>query len=429
MGAGIVDYRAEFAAKSMIRRGFLLCGVFLALSANAAAAGHADLRSVDLAAAPDRAGLTLDLSRTTAYRLFTLEQPSRVVIDLANTRLASGLHLPEGSGLVETVRAAPRPDGTLRIVLEVGQASTPTASWSSSTDHGARLVVRLGAAGEVATAAGSAPTLRTIRAAHAPADSDRDVIVAVDAGHGGHDPGATGHSGTHEKDVVLAIARALAARINDEDGMHAVLTRNRDEFLLLGDRVARARAAKADLFVSVHADSIANRDVTGSSVYVLSERGATDEAAKILAERENAADLMGGVSLGDKDSTLRSVLLDLSSKATISTSMTAAESVLIALEQVGEVRKPSVQQARFVVLKSPDIPSMLVETAYISNPVEERRLRTAREQTRLAEAIFTGLRGYFEHHPPAGTHFARAREPSTAAVLAGAGSRGPIASP
>ncbi|MBV8740589.1 MAG: N-acetylmuramoyl-L-alanine amidase, partial [Sinobacteraceae bacterium] len=207
------------------------------------------------------------------------------------------------------------------------------------------------------------------------------------------------------------------ARINAEPGMRAVLTRNRDEFLVLRDRIRRARMAKADMFVSIHADSIANREVSGASVYVLSERGASNEAARWLAERENAADLMGGVSLDDKDDTLASVLLDLSQSANISASMTAAQRVLRALDNVGQVRKVQVQQAGFVVLKSPDIPSMLVETAYISNPAEERRLRQPRQQATLADAIFSGVRNYFEQNPPVGTRFAQARRVNTVASM------------
>jgi N-acetylmuramoyl-L-alanine amidase len=267
-----------------------------------------------------------------------------------------------------------------------------------------------------------------VRAAHAPVNSDRDVVIAVDPGHGGQDSGAIGRGGIEEKNVVLAIGIALADRIDAEPGMRAVLTRDRDEFLPLRERMRRARLAKADLFVSIHADSIHDNHISGSSVYVLSERGATDEAARWLAERENASDLMGGVSLADKDERLASVLLDLSQSANISASMTAAQRVLAALRRVGEVRKPQVQQAGFVVLKAPDVPSMLIETAYISNPADERRLRTASEQLKLADAIFSGLRAYFEEYPPPGTRFARERGPgASTAVLAGA-SAAPAAS-
>jgi N-acetylmuramoyl-L-alanine amidase len=256
-----------------------------------------------------------------------------------------------------------------------------------------------------------------VRAAHAPGDGDRDVIVAVDAGHGGQDPGAIGRNGAREKDIVLGISRALAARINAEPGMRAVLIRDSDYFVVLRDRMVRARAAKADLFVSIHADAILDRSISGASVYVLSERGASSEAARWLAERENAADLMGGVKLDDKDQSLASVLLDLSQTANLSASMTAAERVLSALDRSVEVRKPRVQQAGLIVLKSPDIPSMLVETGYISNPREESRLKTDRHQERLADTIFSGLRGYFEVNPPPGTRLAKMHRSTLAGVV------------
>jgi N-acetylmuramoyl-L-alanine amidase len=202
---------------------------------------------------------------------------------------------------------------------------------------------------------------------------------------------------------VLAIARALAQRVDAEPGMKAYLIRNGDYFVPLRDRMRRARARQADLFVSIHADSIRDRSIDGSSVYILSQRGATDEAARWLAERENASDLIGGVSLEDKGDVLASVLLDLSQSASLSASQAAAEHVLHQLNLVGEIRKPMVQQARFVVLKSPDIPSMLVETAYISNPAEEQRLRGLAHQATIAGAIHQGLRAYFYSDPPAGT--------------------------
>jgi N-acetylmuramoyl-L-alanine amidase len=257
---------------------------------------------------------------------------------------------------------------------------------------------------------------KAVQPAHAPIDNDRDIIIAVDAGHGGVDPGAIGRNGTQEKQVTLAIARALAARINAEPGMRATLIRNGDYFVVLRDRMVRARAAKADLFVSIHADSIRDRSITGASVYVLSERGASSEAARWLAERENAADLAGGVKLDDKDESLASVLLNLSQTASLTASMTAAERVLAELDQAFGVRKSRVQQAGLVVLKSPDIPSMLVETGYISNPGEEARLKSSRGQQRLADSIFAGLRTYFEVNPPPGTRLARLRRSTLAGI-------------
>jgi len=262
--------------------------------------------------------------------------------------------------------------------------------------YGYRLVLDLGAV----------EADRAVRAVHAPRES-RDLVIAIDAGHGGEDPGAIGKNGLREKDVVLAIAKELYASVNAEPGMKAVLTRNGDFFLPLRERMRRARAQSADLFVSIHADSIRDRSIDGASVYILSQRGATDEASRWLAERENASDLIGGVSLEDKSDVLASVLLDVSQSVSLSASQAAAERVLRQLSLAGEVRKPQVQEARFMVLKSPDIPSMLVETAYISNPQEESRLRTSVQRAKLAAAIHRGLHDYFYANPPAGTRIAQ----------------------
>ena len=234
----------------------------------------------------------------------------------------------------------------------------------------------------------------------------RDLVIAIDAGHGGQDPGAIGRGGTREKHVTLAIARRLAAEIDAEEGMRAVLIRDGDYFITLGGRTRKARELGADMFVSVHADSVLNRDVSGSSVYVLSLRGASDEAARWLAASENAADLKGGVSLDDKSDVLASVLLDVTQKESVSNSVEAADSVLAALRRIGTVHRPRVQHAGFVVLKSPDIPSMLVETAFISNATDERRLRDPDHQQLLAEAIRKGVRNYFYDKPPPGTKIA-----------------------
>ncbi|MGH8217577.1 MAG: N-acetylmuramoyl-L-alanine amidase [Steroidobacteraceae bacterium] len=393
-----------------------------------AAVGHrADIHAAALASSADAATLTLELDRTTNYRLFTLDRPDRVVLDLGDSRFAPGAHLPHAGGIVQQLRAGSRPHGGLRIVLQLDSSATSRgrvrlpvhAHWRRRGARGtARLIVMVGEASP--QAARRAAPAAAVPAPHAPALTDRDVVIAVDAGHGGQDPGAIGRDGTEEKNVTLAIARALAARIDAEPGMRAVLTRDGDVFLALRERMQRAREAHADLFVSVHADSIHDPTVSGASVYVLSERGATDEAARWLADRENAADALGGVPLADKSSSLASVLLDLSQTASISASMTAAQRVLTALDRVGEVRKARVQQAGFVVLKSPYIPSMLVETAYISNPGDERRLRTAREQRKLADAIFSGLLGYFEEYPPSRTRFARLLKRDSSAVFAGA---------
>lgn len=229
----------------------------------------------------------------------------------------------------------------------------------------------------------------------ATAPPPRDLVIAIDAGHGGDDPGAIGSTGAHEKDVVLAIARKLAAIVKKEPGMRAVLIRDGDYYISLRQRIKKARAAKADLFISIHADAFYKSTARGSSVYALSQRGASSEAARWLANKENTADLVGGVSLEDKDELLASVLLDLSQTASIEASMDVGATVLRHLKGLGSLHKPSVQQAGFAVLKSPDIPSILVETAFISNPREEKKLKSASHQQALAEAIMSGVRAYF----------------------------------
>jgi N-acetylmuramoyl-L-alanine amidase len=384
-----------------------------ALSA-AQAAAAAELRAMTLAAGTDAAQVTLDLSGDPAQRLFTLDNPARVVIDLPNTHLAGDFRTPLASGIVTAVRVGAQPRGTLRVVLQLRSALQVRSAWG--TGEGARqLRVTLGeAAAAAATAPADAPP-RMIAAAHAPADGERDVVIAVDAGHGGVDPGAIGHGGTREKDVTLAIARALAKALDAEPGMHAVLTRDRDEFLELPDRIGRAHRAHADMFLSVHADSIRDRSVTGASVYVLSEHGASSEAARWLAERENAADLVGGARPEDQGA-LKPVLIEETQNQIIGVSATAAERVVAALEGVGEVRKAQVQHAGFVVLKSREIPSMLIETAYISNPQEEQRLRSTSHQVQLAEAIASGVRTYFIHNPPDGTRFKQERRTTLASA-------------
>jgi len=381
--------------------------------AAAVAAAVTQVRAVGIEADESGAAISLSLSAKAAYRVVTTRNPARIALTLHHARPASGLLLPQPQGMVTGVTSQPQSNGDLRLTILLAHSMPVALNWDNSTRSAATLVLRL-----------QSGARRLVEAAHAPRETGRDVVIAVDAGHGGEDPGATGHAGIHEKDVVLAIARSLARRINSEPGMRAVLTRDRDEFLSLRERIRRARVAKADLFISIHADSIANSTVSGSSVYVLSEKGATSEAARWLAERENAADLMGGVSLADKGNTLASVLLDLSQSATISSSTNAAQSVLGALEGVGLVRKAQVQEARFVVLKSPDIPSMLVETAYISNPAEERRLRNPAQQAALADAVFTGLRSYFADNPPQGTRFALARGAHPVTEPAGSGAPG-----
>lgn len=250
----------------------------------------------------------------------------------------------------------------------------------------------------------------------------RPLVIAIDAGHGGQDPGARGASGSREKDITLKIARELARQVNATPGLKASLTRDADMFIPLAQRYQKARAAKADLFVSVHADAFTNPQASGSSVFVLSQRGASSQAARWLASQENAADLVGGVRLQDKDNTLASVLLDLSQSATMKASEDLADEVLGGLRRLGTTHKQQVERANFVVLRSPDVPSMLVETAFITNPDEERRLNDPAHQGRLARAILDGVNVYFTRQPPPGTLYAARAEARYAAAASG-GSR------
>jgi len=389
----------------------------LALLLLTAGAHAVEVRDARILSDAGKQRVVLDLSGRTSHRLSTLSNPDRLVLDLDHTRARLARFRALGAeGSVKSVRAAPRGKDGLRVVVDLGHRVRARSFFRDSTrGAAAQLVIEwresaaplsANANGSAAAPAGPAAPAKAVRIEHAPPPA-RNLTIAIDAGHGGTDPGATGMNGTHEKDVVLAIARALAQQVNGENGMRAVLIRDGDYFIPLRDRMGRARKQQADLFVSIHADSIRNRAITGSSVYILSQRGATDEAARWLAERENAADLMGGVALDNKDDVLASVLLDLSQTAALSASQAAASSVLHRLDGIGEIRKREVQQARFVVLKSPDIPSMLVETAYISNPGEERRLRSREYQDRLASAIQQGLRDYFYANPPAGTRIAQ----------------------
>jgi N-acetylmuramoyl-L-alanine amidase len=405
----------------------------------------------------------IELTAPVEFDVFALDGPDRIVVDLANTTLPASEVLPAGQGPVKSLRSGPQSGRGLRFVLDLSGPQKPRSFMvGPEGDAGHRLVVELpGRQVAVAPAASSPPTATVAAAPPAPSGNEvlamaadvarvnanaavpglneppmppvktvgsakgRDLVIAIDAGHGGQDPGALGRGGTREKDITLAIARKLAALIDAEEGMRSVLIRDGDYFISLGARTRKARQLGADMFVSVHADSVLNREVNGSSVYVLSLRGASDEAAKWLADAENAADLKGGVSLDQGSDVLASVLLDVTQKEAISDSVEAAESVLAALRGVGDVHRPRVQHAGFMVLKSPDIPSMLVETAFISNATDERRLRDPDHQQRIAAAIRAGVRNYWYENPPPGSKLASIvaarRDGSTETASAGGG--------
>jgi N-acetylmuramoyl-L-alanine amidase len=394
-------------------------------------AGRAHVHDVRLWSGPEGTRLVLDLSAPARYHVFTLENPDRVVIDLDDVSLSAGRALPTAQGPVRRVRSGVQAGNDLRIVLDtIGHLVPRSFKVAPDGTSGHRIVVEFPASAhagpppalprtppEPKPATAPAPVLTASTLPGAPAEpsaiksvsasaTGRDIVIAVDAGHGGKDPGAIGRDGTYEKHVTLAIARKLAQAIDDEDGLRAVLIRDSDTFVSLRDRIRKARDQGADMFVSIHADSVRDRSVGGSSVYVLSTRGASDEAARWLAERENAADLVGGVSLDDKDDVLASVLLDVTQKQSVSNSVEAASSVLASLRKIGAVHRTRVQHAGFIVLKSPDIPSMLVETAFISNPADEKRLKSRAHQQRIADAIHAGVRGYYYENPLPGSRVA-----------------------
>lgn len=371
----------------------------LLVATGPALAAPATLRDIRVWGSPDSTRVVLDLSAPASYSMFTLSGPERIVIDFdAIDADIRNLELPPASGVVKAVRVGARGRHGVRIVLDVTEKVDAKGFLSPPNEtYGHRLVVDLGH---------DLPPAAPVPVKVANDDGQRDLVIAIDAGHGGEDPGAIGKAGTREKTVTLAIAKKLADQINQEPGMKAVLTRTGDYFVKFRDRTGRARTNQADLFVSIHADAFMDRSVRGSSVYVLSTRRASNEAARWLADRENAADLIGGVSLHDKSDVLQSVLLDLSQNATISASRDAATRVLSELDQVGQLKKSEVQHASLIVLTSPDVPSMLVETAFISNPDEERKLKDPAHQERLAGAIHAGIRRYFYDNPPPGTRVA-----------------------
>lgn len=369
-----------------------------------------EIRAVRVSPTPEYTRTTFELSGPVDYKLFAIGNPDRIVIDLHAATLAAGFTTPPSEGLLKSVRTGKQGKGDVRVVFDLAGAVRPKSFLLSPADGaGYRLIVDLYNKGK-----SRAAVVKNARALEA---KPRNVVIAIDAGHGGEDPGATGSNGTHEKDITLAVARDLKRLIDKQPGMSAVLTRDGDYFIPLKQRYEKARKAKADLFVSIHADAYSSGDARGSSVWMLSPRGATNEAARWLADRENRADLVGGVKLEDKDNTLAAVLLDLSQGATLEASGAVANQVLHALEKIGPTHRGYVEKANFVVLRSPDVPSILVETAFITNPSEEKRLNSPTQRAKLADAILDGMRSYFRATPPPGSWFAvNARKDKSAPV-------------
>ncbi|WP_423821005.1 N-acetylmuramoyl-L-alanine amidase [Salinisphaera sp. SPP-AMP-43] len=419
----------------------------LVLAAAPATAQVAKLHDARMSATSHKTRIVFDLSADTQPDIFMVDHPLRLVIDLPHTRnLGNIAGQARHSGLIREIRTGIHQGTGVRVVLDLSKmVRAKSFMLSPSHGHRYRLVLDLfpnaGAepnlrmvssdsddenaeleanddsqttadktAAAIARTAPSSEAPTRVQQASAPKPPSRDIVVAIDAGHGGKDPGAHGRNGLLEKNVTLAIARRLKRMVDDQPHMRGVLTRKSDRYVGLRQRMVIARRDKADFFVSIHCDaSPGGGGARGASVYALSPHGATSEHARWLARRENAADLVGGISLKDKNSSLASFVLDLSQSASIEASMDAGKRVLSQLDALGPLHKSRVQQAGFMVLKSPDIPSILVETNFISNPSSEHKLASASYQNELASAMLRGIKGYFASYRPA-TYIASAQE-------------------
>lgn len=378
--------------------------IFISLFCLATGSFAVEVKNVRMWSAPDNIRLVFDLSAPVEYTVFSLKAPDRVVIDLKSSRFSGRLpHFDYAGTHIRAIRFARRHGDELRFVVDLNNNSTVQPKsfiLKPQGDYGHRLVIDL--------YQGKKQTIKKTRKSYAlQHNGRRNVIIAIDAGHGGEDPGAIGPHGIREKDVVLAIARRLEKLIRKEPGMTPVMIRKGDYYVSLKQRVRIARRDRADLFVSIHADAFRNHKAHGSSVFVLSERGASSEVARFLARSENRSDLIGGVRLDNKDDLLKMVLVDMVKNSTIEDSNDVASRVLSNLKSINHLHKSRVERAGFRVLKAPDVPSILVETAFISNPAEARKLKSARHQQALANAILKGVRGYFHANPPPGTLLAQ----------------------
>jgi N-acetylmuramoyl-L-alanine amidase len=407
------------------------------IAAGAATADAATIASARLWPAQEYTRLILESSSAIGHQMLPMKNPERLVLDLDDVDLTGelsqlGQRLHADDPYIQAIRVARFKPGVVRVVLELKAEVNPQLfALKPVADYGHRLVLDLypvtpsdplmallnfekGGAADVVvdpqslgradpanrgSSTGSSPGSSPGSATSRPA-SRRPIVVTIDPGHGGEDPGAVGPRGTYEKNVTLAIAKRLIVLINAQPGMRAMMTRDDDYFVPLNVRVQKARRVQADLFISIHADAFTTPTARGSSVFALSEHGATSGAARWLAQRENDADLIGGVNLDSKEPFLARTLLDLSQTAQINDSLRVGRSVLDGIGAVNSLHKGSVEQASFAVLKAPDIPSILVETAFISNPDEELKLRSGKYQQQFAESIFGGVKRYFAQNPP-----------------------------
>jgi len=392
---------------------FVICLCWVTTQVNAE---QAKMDSVQFLTDATHTRIVFNLSDAVAKGFFLLPNPARLVIDFKNARLAKQLAQPPSNHpFFARLRSAERKETDLRIVIDLKKtisAQHLQISNGGKKGHSVMLALAESSAPKPIAKASAAqnlvspPKTQNTKKVTPVFQPNHEIVIAIDAGHGGIDAGAHGPGGTQEKKVVFSIAQKLARLINSQPGMRAVMVRKGDYYIKLRKRMDIAREAKADLFVSIHADAFNDATVTGASVYTLSNTGASSEAARWLANNENASDLVGGVSLDDKDDVLASVLLDLSQSATKDASRNVAAKILQSFHKIGKLHKNEVQKANFMVLKSPDIPSILIETAFISNPSEEMALRSVVHQEKVATAVFHGITHYFAEYAPAGTRMA-----------------------
>ena len=403
-------------------RAHLLLGVALVASAISATpmAWSSELEAVRLWRAPDHTRIVLDLSDAVDFETLTLANPDRLVLDLLDTRLNTALSaLPLAETPIARVRAGIRQGTNLRVVFDLtAQVTVSIFLLPPNESTGHRVVVdlfdKVNAVAEVVATPAPVMTVESL-------DARRDIVIAIDPGHGGEDPGASGPGGLREKVVVLQIARRLEAQLAKIPGFKPVLIRTGDYYVSLKNRRDQARSLQADLFISIHADAFREPSARGASIYTLSTRGATSTTAQYLADTENEADRVGGVQLAEMDPMLAGVLADLSMTGTLDTSLNVGRLILQQIEGVARLHKQQVEQAGFVVLKSPDVPSLLVETGFISNPQEAERLATPTYQDKMARAIRRGIQSWFARQPPPGTLLAWQREQGGREVTIAAG--------
>ena len=393
---------------------------FFLLLCNLPAFAADDIVATRIWPSPEYTRITVESATSLQYEQMILQNPERIVVDLKNIYLGKALEdltsqVKEEDPSIQSIRVGQFNPKVSRIVIDLkGTAKVKVFSLDPIEPYKHRLVIDVYPENYDALASllkqledetyqASDEVITKDEVKPEPGINKQPkpepIIVAIDAGHGGEDPGARGKRGTKEKVVVLKIAKKLKALIDAEKNMKAVLIRDGDYFVPLATRVKKARAAKADIFVSIHADAFKKRSVSGSGVYALSDRGASSAFAKFLANQENEADLIGGVSIDDKDPILAKTLLDLSQSATINDSLRLGKQVLLEIKKVNNLHKKYVEQAGFAVLKAPDIPSILVETAFISNPEEEKNLRSTAFQNKLAKSILLGIKNYIHTQP------------------------------